>query len=163
MSRRIALSLALVGGVIAAFAGELAGSLVGGWKLVEQHYNSGGRNFADLAPTYTMVLRDADGGGLAGAVSHDGWNSDWPVWPTPNGPAPLTDVVVRRLADKNGFEAEYRVAPAPGDDTFLKVHETCTLESADRLRCDIRVRFERAGQAAGEFTWRRLFARESGS
>jgi hypothetical protein len=159
----VIVSLALAGGVIAALAGDPAGSVVGAWKLREQFYNAGGRNFADGAPSFTIAFSEAAGGRIAGAVSHDGWNSDWPVWPTPNGPAPLTDVVVRRVADGRGVEAEYRVAPAPGDDTFLKVRETCTLESPDRLRCEIRVRFERAGQEAGGFTWRRSFARESGS
>ena len=163
MARRVVLSLAVVGGAIAALAGDPTGAVLGGWRLVEQFYNDGGRNFANLAPAYTMVLRDAGGGRIVGAVSHDGWSGDWPVWPTPNGPALLTDVVVRRFGDKQSFEAEYRVAPAPGDDTFLKVRETCTLESVDRLRCDVRVRFERGGQEAGGFTWRRLFARESGS
>jgi hypothetical protein len=162
VARRIVLALVVVGGAIAVFAGGPAGSVAGGWRLVEQFYNDGSRNFASVAPAYTMVLRDSTGGRLAGAVSHDGWSSDWPVWPTPDGPAALTEVVVRRLAD-GGVEAEYRVAPAPGDDTFLKVRETCTLESIDRLRCDVRVRFERGGQEAGGFTWRRLFARESGS
>ncbi len=134
-------------------------SVIGEWRLAGQFYNGGGHNFAEDAPELRLSFAPAaDGGTPAGRVAWAGWTAAWPVWPGPDGPARLETVTVR--GDGARIEAEYRVLPAPGDDTVLVVHEACAPTSATALSCEVRVRFERAGQSAGGFTWRRTFVRE---
>lgn len=143
--------------VPAALAGT---GLAGRWTLVEQRYEGGGHDFAG-----GFRLRLAfDPGGARGTVTAEpadepAWSAPWPAWPGPDGPAPLLRVQVRRPAD-GVIEAEYTVPPAPGDDTRLNVVERCAAETADRLRCEVRVRFRRGEADAGGFTWTRVFARE---
>lgn len=163
MSRRaifflLSLMLALPAGL--AFAGGPVGGFSGRWLLTEQYYNGGKHNFAADAPALRLILQQ-DVRGVAGTMLYDDWSATWPAWPTPDGPALLgPGTVVRLLPGGQQVQAEFQVLPAPGDETTLRVRETCTLETADRMRCDVQVSFDRAGQSGGGFTWRRIFARE---
>ena len=154
--------LVLAGFAALALAAAPGESLLGGWRLAEQYYNNGQHNFAEDAAPLALEFRVDERGRFIAEMTFEDWRSDWPAWPTPHGPAPLGETTVRRSADGNEIEAEYRVPPPPGDDTFLNVRETCTVESAERMRCEVHVRFERHGEEKGGFTWRRFFARETG-
>lgn len=133
--------------------------LAGTWRMVEQRYNGGGHNFAQGNPELRLTfVRTATG--WTGRVRFEGRESAWPVWLAPDGPAPLIASRVTADADGAGVAAAYRVAPAPGDDTFLVVEEHCRGTSPGRMTCTLEVGFEREGVRRGGFTWERVFARE---
>ncbi len=160
MFRKTIAFLSLLCTATAVFAAGPSTGLTGRWRLTEQYYNGGRHNFAADAPALRLAFRH-DAAGFTGAVLYDAWQAAWPAWPTPEGPAFLgPGTVVRVAPDGQQVEATYQVLPAVSDDTALRVRETCTLETADRLRCDVAVTFERAGQSSGGFTWRRVFTRE---
>ncbi len=160
MTRKSIVFLLLLSCAAVALAAGPTTGLTGRWRLTEQYYNGGRHNFAADAPALRLVLRD-DGRGLAGTMFYDDWQAAWPAWPAPGGPALLgPGTVVRVAPDGQQVEATFQVSPAPGDETALRVRETCTLDAADRLRCDVAVTFDRAGQLSGGFTWRRIFTRE---
>ncbi len=139
----------------AAAAEPPAPGLSGRWRLVEQRYNGGGHNFAEGGPASWLVVAP-DG---SATVETAAWRAAWPAWAGPDGPAPLSSSRVL-AAGPARLDAEYRVAPAPGDDTELAVRETCTPADGDRLSCVLAVRFAPPGREAGGFTWTRVYARE---
>ena len=136
------------------------GGLAGRWKLVEQRYEGGGDNFARGAPGFVLEFTD-DGVSAAGRVRFAGWEAAWPVWPAPYGPAHASAASISVDRARAAIRSSYRVDPAPGDDTFLVVTESCAVRDDDRLGCEVRVQFERAGVTAGGFTWHRVFVREA--
>ncbi len=149
--------LTVVSLLLAATAAAPA-QVAGDWRLVEQHYNGGGDNFASGAPELRVRFAPA-GTDAPGTVSFDGWTAAWPAWLAPAGAAALDAVTVRRADDGSAIEADYRVRPAPGDDTWLVVHESCRATAPETLACAVEVGFERAGVRRGGFTWQRVFAR----
>lgn len=131
----------------------------GTWRMVEQRYNGGGHNFAEGNPELRLIfVRTATG--WTGRVLFEGRESAWPVWLAPAGPAPLIASRVTADPEGAGITAEYRVAPAAGDDTFLEVKEHCRGTGTGRMTCTVEVTFEREGIPRGGFTWERIFARE---
>ena len=143
VSMVVSLLLAAIAPTPAQVAGE--------WRLVEQHYNGGGDNFADGAPELRVRFAAA-GSGAADTVTFDGWTAAWPAWLAPGGAAALDAVTVRRAEDGGAIEADYRVRPAAGDDTWLVVHESCRATAPATLACAVEVGFERAGVRRGGFT-----------
>ncbi len=142
---------------VPAFAQVAPATLEGDWRLVEQTYGRGGHNFAEGADLRLSFARGATGFAVRLAV--DGHTAPWPAYFGPDGPVPL--VSSRWLADpdERGVTAEYVVAPAPGDDTSLRVTERYRLGDDGLLRGEMSVRFERAGELRGGFNWHRTFAR----
>lgn len=142
-------------------SGQDAPTLAGTWRLVEQYYGTGQRNFVEDGEPYRLSFR-RDGGRLAGTAALAGQSAAWPAYFGPDGPRPLQDVTVTPDADGRGAHATFRVTPAPGDDTWLFVTETLRVGPDGKLAATLTVEFERAGERKGAFTWRRVFAREDG-
>jgi len=136
-------------------------SLAGSWRLVEQYYGSGQRNFVDPDEPLRLTLA-ITGGTVAGSVSLSGRPAPWPAYFGPDGPRPVQEIVVTMDADRVGVRAEFRVPPAPGDDTWLLVEETLRARPDGKLDATMTVTFERDGERRGSFVWRRVFAREEG-
>lgn len=136
-------------------------SLAGTWRLVEQYYGSGQRNFVEEAEPYRLSLR-LDGGRVVGTAALSGQAAVWPAYFGPDGPRPLQDVAVTPDADGLGVRATFRVTPAPNDDTWLFVTETLRAGPDGKLAATLTVEFERMGERKGAFTWRRIFVREDG-
>ena len=140
-----------------AFAQSLPATLDGEWRLVEQTYGRGGHNFAQGADLRLTFRRAATG--LAATVALEGRSAPFPAYFGPEGPVPLTAARWTVDSDERGATAEYVVAPAAGDDTSLRVTERYRIDDDGLLRGEMSVRFERAGEVRGGFTWRRTFAR----
>lgn len=137
-----------------------APSLAGSWRLAEQYYGSGQKNFVDESEPYRVELR-LENGTLSGRAWLAGRPAAWPAYFGPDGPRPLQDVTVALDPDGLGARASFRVPPAPGDDTWLVVTETLRLAPDGRLDAALAVEFERLGERKGAFTWRRVFVREN--
>lgn len=155
--------LALLGGLgvgaVSPVFGGAPPTLAGSWRLVEQYYGSGQKNFVDPGEPYRLTLSlDADA--VRGQVSLSGRPAPWPAYFGPDGPRAVQEVVVAPDADRLGARAEFRVPPAPGDETWLVVSETLRVRPDGRLDASMTVTFEREGEQRGSFTWRRVFARE---
>jgi len=155
-----AITLAALAGVTPA-RGQETPSLAGEWRLVEQYYGTGQRNFVEEAEPYRLSLR-LDGGRIVGTAALAGRSAAWPAYFGPDGPRPLQDVTVTPDADGLGVRASFRVTPPPGDDTWLFVTETLRAGPDGKLAATMTVEFERMGERKGAFTWRRVFVREDG-
>ena len=155
-----AIALAALAGVTPA-PGQETPSLAGEWRLVEQYYGTGQRNFVEEAEPYQLSLQFA-GSRIVGTAALSGQTAAWPAYFGPDGPRPLQDVTVTPDADGLGVRATFRVTPAPGDDTWLFVTETLRAGPDGKLAATMTVEFERMGERKGAFTWRRVFVREDG-
>jgi hypothetical protein len=155
-----AIALAALAGVAPA-PGQKTPSLAGEWRLVEQYYGTGQRNFVEPSEPYRLSLR-LDGGRIAGTATLSERSAAWPAYFGPDGPRPLQDVTVTPDADGLGVRATFRVTPPPGDDTWLFVTETLRAGPDGKLAATMTVEFERMGERRGAFTWRRVFVREDG-
>ena len=152
--------LATLAGVTLA-PGQEASSLAGTWRLVEQYYGKGQHNFIGKGEPYRLSL-GLEGGRVVGTATRGEQSSSWPVFFDSDGPRPLQDLTVTPDTDGLGVRATFRVAPGPGDDTWLLVTETLRVEPDGKLAARMTVAFDRMGERKGSFTWRRVFVREDG-
>jgi hypothetical protein len=128
---------------------------------VEQYYGRGQHNFVGDGDPYRLSLR-LEGGRVVGTATRGEQSSSWPIFFDANGPRPLQDLTVTPDADGLGVRATFRVAPGPGDDTWLFVTETLRVEPDGKLAAKMTVAFDRMGERKGSFAWRRVFVREEG-
>jgi len=162
--RRARLVLGLIFVALAALPsafGQAPPALAGTWRLVEQYYGKGQHNFIGKGEPYRLSLR-LEGGRVVGTATMGGQSSPWPVFFDSDGPRPLQDLTVTPDTDGLGVRATFRVAPGPGDDTWLLVTETLRVEPDGKLAARMTVAFDRMGERKGSFTWRRVFVREDG-
>ena len=162
--RRARLVLGLIFVALAALPsafGQAPPALAGTWRLVEQYYGKGQHNFIGEGEPYRLSLR-LEGGRVVGTATRGEQSSSWPVFFDSDGPRPLQDLTVTPDADGLGVRATFRVAPGPGDDTWLFVTETLRVEPDAKLAAKMTVAFDRMGERKGSFTWRRVSVREDG-
>jgi hypothetical protein len=153
------LLVALAGATLAA--AQEPPALTGTWRLVEQYYGKGQRNFIGEGEPYRLSLR-LEGSRVVGTATRGEQSASWPVFFDSDGPRPLQDLTVTPDADGLGVRATFRVAPGPNDDTWLFVVETLRVEPDGKLAAKMTVAFDRMGERKGSFTWRRVFVREDG-
>jgi hypothetical protein len=159
----VILALAALSGASPASdaAGLADATLEGRWSLVEQRYGEGQHDFAREDGAITVVF-SLERGALQGVVSWDRGRDRWPAYPTPDGPAPVTETSRTVSPDLSRVEARYRVPSREPGGTDLLVHERWRLTDADRAEVRVEITFERRGEQRGSFAWRRVFVREEG-
>jgi hypothetical protein len=159
----VILALAALSGASPASdaAGLADATLEGRWSLVEQRYGEGQHDFAREDGAITVVF-SLERGALQGVVSWDRGRGRWPAYPTPDGPAPVTETSRTVSPDLSRVEARYRVPSREPGGTDLLVHERWRLTDADRAEVRVEITFERRGEQRGSFAWRRVFVREEG-
>jgi hypothetical protein len=152
---RLALLASLL--LLASIAPSPAGDeLLGRWLLVEQTYEEGERDLLQTeAPPVLRFERSTSG--VRGTLTWEGRSSAWPAYPIPDGFATIENVEVRRGDDGRSITARYRVRPAEGDDTWLRVVESYDVTADGRLGGVMRIEFVRGGETRGGFTWHRSF------
>ena len=142
-------------------AADAPATIAGTWRLVEQRYERGGRNFAPPDGPARLVITPR-GTRWEITIEIHGQRGEWPLYPSPAGPRPLTGVRVHVGPLGRELAARYVVRPAPGDDTYLHVTESYRLDGRGRLVGTMSLRFVRGGKEHGGFAWHRVFERESG-
>ena len=128
-------ALLLVGALATGLPAAQSGTIDGRWLLVEQRYERGGHNFAEGQGEAPLVLTfDRRQGTLVGQLHWNGHLAGWPAYPGPDGAAPIDEVERWISPDGQRASASYRVLPAAGDDTYLRIEERYELDGPDRLR-----------------------------
>ena len=139
-----------------------APTLVGSWKLVEQHYGSGNANLASVEAPVRLEFF-ASGGRLVGRI----WAGEdetkalaWPALLTEHGPRPVDIRQISIDAGTNVARAVYRPRPSSAESDVLEiVEEYRVAEEGAALLGTVTIKSLGRGEASGSYVLRRRFER----
>ena len=140
-----------------------APTLQGRWKLVEQHYGSGGANLITIEAPLRLEF-SVSAGQMVGRI----WAAEdrskalaWPALLTEHGTHPIEIRQISIQPGNNLARAAYRVPPAsPGGDVLEVVEEYRMVDGGMVLLGTVTVTALANDFPAGSYTLHRRFARE---